>query len=222
MKFLRRALGALLLLTLIGAGSLHLRIEHLVNRPVPTAVDPAYVVAADQYYFAYGSNMSTRYLYNVRGILPAQSQPGIIENHEISFLASSVKGLPAFAYLMKAEGKRAYGVLHRVSKQDLDRIKASEGAAYEWATLPVQLGNGQVVSAQTLLRLSPGETGKPSKRYVQLLIEGATEHGLPAAYLANLQGMQSVHIPVVSELMGDILQAAVMKSSGKCASLITC
>jgi len=215
----RKILHVLLLLTLIGAGALHLRMEYLISRSLPSMLDPACVAIADQYYFAYGSNMSTRYLYNVRGVLPARSEWGLIESHSVNFLASS---LGAFAYLTRAEGKRAYGVLHRVSQQDLEKIKASEGDAYQWTTLPVQSSDGQVVPAQTLLRPSPGPAGKPSRRYLRLLLEGANEHHLPAAYLAELQGMESTYIPVVSELTGDILQAAVMKRSGKCASLIRC
>ena len=180
-------------------------------------------VNADQHYFAYGPNMPRRYLYNVRGVLPAQSDGGFIGGYEVRFLGPGMNGLePAFAYLLKAEGKKAYGVLHRVSSQDLLRVKESEGPLYEWAILPVTLGNGHVVAAQTLVRLSPGEAGVPSRRYKRLLIEGATEHGLPSPFVSELNAMPSVYVPVLSDLMGDVMHAFVLKASGKCTSLITC
>ncbi len=223
MKLLLRAFSVLLLLALAGAGALHLRIDHLVNLPVPVIGHSAQVNIADQYYFAYGSNMPTRYLYNVRGVLPSYSEPGVVENYEVNFMAPGLNGLEsAFAYLLKSESKKVYGVLHRVSKQDLAKVKGSEGALYEWATLPVKLRNGQVVASQTLVRLSRGDVGIPSKRYLQILIEGAREHGLPAAYVNQLLDMPSIYVPVASELMGDVIFALVMKRSGKCTSIFSC
>ena len=223
MKLLLRTFGVLLLFALVGAGALHVRMEHLVNLPVPITGHAAQANIADQYYFAYGSNMSTRYLYNVRGVLPAHSEPGVVENHEVSFMAPSLNAFePAFAYLLKSESKNADGVLHLVSKQDLSKVKESEGALYEWVTLPVELQSGQVIAAATLVRLSRGDVGTPSKRYLQILIEGAREHGLPAEYVNQLLDMPSVYIPIGSELMGDVLLAFVMKRSGKCTSVFSC
>lgn len=149
--------------------------------------------------------------------------PGIINGFEVSFLAPGINALePAFAYLLRAESEKAYGVLHRVSKRDLNNVKESEGADYQWATLPVEIGNGQIISAQTLVRLSSGELGVPSKRYLALLLEGAIEHGLPAAYVAELESITPTYVPVASELMGGIVHAVVIKLSGKCESLLAC
>lgn len=140
----------------------------------------------------------------------------MIENYEISFLAPGLNSLePAFAYLLQAEGKSAYGVLHRLSKPDLDKVKESEGEMYDWATLPVVVGDGQIVAAQTLVRNSSGDAGKPSRRYLEILIEGATEHGLPSAYIAKLRDMPSAYFPVASELMGNVLHAVVMERSAE-------
>ncbi|PCJ19733.1 MAG: hypothetical protein COB04_05340 [Gammaproteobacteria bacterium] len=218
-RLLRRAVGVLLFV-FIGGLALHLRVVDLLHRPLPA---PAQVGSADQFYFAYGSNMPTRYLYNVRGVLPAESNPGFINDYEVSFLSSGLRVLePAFSFLYRSEGKKAYGVLHRVSSEDLVKIKASEGALYQWRTLSVVLNHGQVVGAQTLVRLSPGEAGVPSERYLNLLIEGATEHGLPSAYIAQLRALPSAYVPVLSELTGAALQAVVMIRSGKCTWLLSC
>ncbi len=223
MKLLLRIFSVLLLLGLTGAGAFHVRIVHLVNLPMPTTGQSAQANIADQYYFAYGSNMPTRYLYNVRGVLPAHSEAGVVENYEVSFMAPGLNSLePAFTFLTKSESKKAYGVLHHVSKQDLVKVKESEGALYEWATLPVELKNGEVVAAQTLVRLSHGDVGVPSKRYLQILIEGAREHGLPEVYVKGLLDMPSVYVPLASELMGDVVFAFVMKNSGKCTSVFSC
>lgn len=220
MKLLKRIFAGLLLLLIVGISLFHFHLKHLLNSPIPVAVHSS---NADLYYFAYGTNMSTRYLYNVRGVLPADSQAGMIEDYQVYFMKPGINALePTFAYLLKSKGKNAYGVLHLVSKQDLEKIEKSEGKLYQWRILPVKLSNGQIIEAQTLVRLSPGDMGSPSRRYLQILLEGAVEHGLPAAYISELRGVSSVYVPVISELMSDILQAFAMQRSGKCASVLRC
>jgi len=90
-------------------------------------------------------------------------------------------------------------VLHRLSRRDLYKVKEFEGELYDWATLPVLLADGQIVPAQTLVRLSPGDAGKPASRYLEILTEGAIEHGLLAAYVARLRDMPSTYFPMASE-----------------------
>ena len=113
-------------------------------------------------------------------------------------------------------------MVHRVSKTDLNKVKNSEDPLYQWVTLPVKLTNGQVVTAHTLLRLSRGDIGISSRRYRQILIEGAIEHGLPESYISEQKNAQSVYFPIASELMGDVMQSVVMQRSGKCSLVIVC
>jgi hypothetical protein len=69
------------------------------------------------YYFAYGSNMSARYLYNVRGVFPQQSEAGSLEGHEVRFLAPGLNALePAFAYMVPAHSGVAHGVVHLIQR----------------------------------------------------------------------------------------------------------
>lgn len=223
MRAAGRVVGVLLLIVAAGVVAFHVRVANDVSRPTPSIASEDAMASGDSYYFAYGTNMSTRYLYNVRGILPKHSEAGSVRGYEVRLLSPGLNGLePAFAYLVKADSKIAYGVVHRVTGADLAKIKDSEGASYEWATVPVQLKNGQVIDAQSLVRLTDGQTGKPSKRYLNFLIEGATEHGLPQAYIAKLKDTPSVYVPVASELEGDVIMAVVMKRSGKCSSVLVC
>ena len=168
MRLLRRMLAALMVFVLVAAGVFHARSEYLINRPVPALARAD--ARADAYYFAYGTNMSSRYLFNVRDIRAAQSQPGRVDQHEIVFLGPGVNALePAFAYLVKAETKTAHGVLHRLTREDLEKIRNSERAQYEWSAVPVVTADGSVVSAHTLWRAA-GPAGIPSRRYLNLLV----------------------------------------------------
>ena len=116
----------------------------------------------------------------------------------------------------------SHGVLHRVAEHDLARIRLSEGERYVWATVRVRRADGAQVSAQTLRRDTPGVPALPSRRYLHWLIEGAAGQGLPAAYVARLQQLQGVHVPVISTIMGDLLQASVMRDVWLCERRGTC
>ncbi|MFT3926387.1 MAG: gamma-glutamylcyclotransferase [Myxococcales bacterium] len=215
MKLLRRTAAVVFALLVVALLALHLRIQHLVHLPVP-GDRPAQLAAAEVWYFAYGSNMSSRYLYNVRGVLPAASEAGVLADHEVVYLGPGINLLePAFAYLVKAQGKQAHGVLHRVSTEDLNRVKESEGPEYVWVNVPVQTAGGEPVQAQTLLRLSRGTPATPSRRYVDLLVEGATEQGLPARYVAELKALPAAYVPVASEVLGDLIMGVVMRRSAR-------
>jgi AIG2-like family len=213
-----------LVLTLVGAlaGALHGRVSYLVSQPRQSSVSQA-VQVADQRYFAYGSNMSTRYLGNVRGVWPSHGVAAELAGYEVVFLGPGLNGLePAFAYLRAHEGAVAHGVLHRLTQADLDRIKASEGASYEWASLPVKLADGSKLAAHTLVRTSPGMAGTPSRRYLSIMREGASEHGLPKPYLDKLRAQPSLHVPVVSEVVGSALMMTVMQRAGTCNAWLVC
>lgn len=223
MRAIWRILGVFILLVVACVGIFHIRIERDFNRPLPAATSKNTNASGNNYYFAYGSNMSTRYIYNVRNVLPTHSEAGLIENYEVRMLSPGLNALePAFAYLLKAESKIAHGVVHQVTDADLIKIKESEAGEYEWATLPVRIKSGEFIQAQTLVRRSGGEKGEPSRRYLNILIEGATEHGLPNSFIAELKTMPSVYVPVASEVVGDIVIAVVMKRSGKCSSVLIC
>lgn len=210
----RRTLALVPLLAATALGMLHRRVEQRAHRPVP-APGSGDVDEADSLYFAYGSNMATRYLVNVRGVRPVHSEPAVVANHAVWFLGPGLSPLePAFASLVKARNRSAHGVLHRVRRADLGRVRDSEGPLYTWVSLPVRTGDGKVVTAHSLLRRTAGAPGPPSRRYLRLLLEGATEHGLPAARVNELKATPSVHVPVASELVGSLLQAVVMQRAG--------
>jgi hypothetical protein len=62
---------------------------------------------------------------------------------------------------------------------------------------------------------------KPSRRYMQKLIQGAKENNLPKSYIADLSNIKTIHIPIVS-LLVDLLGALALKytASGRRLNLI--
>lgn len=185
-------------------------VNHLAHKSIPRNS----AGTGDIYYFAYGSNMSSRYLYNMRNVLPVRSEFGYIEDYQVSIMQPGINFLePGFAQLHSAMGNRAYGVVHRISKKELSQIASSEGEMYRWRKVSITLQDGNSVLANTLVGDVSNPIAKPSKRYINIMIEGAREHDLPVSYIKKLANIDSTYYAVASELMGAIVHAVVMISS---------
>lgn len=101
----------------------------------------------------------------------------------------------AFANIVPDAGAEVWGVLYEVSAEDLDHIELTEG---------VRIGNYDRVEvtawpsadetplgAFSLTSTRRDETLRPSDRYMQLLVSGAIEHGLPEHYVEYLRAVAS-------------------------------
>ncbi len=224
----------MLALAMAAAGAFHARVQSLahaeempsatsVSSSTPSNTEHSTSEAKGLEYFAYGSNMPTRYLRNVRGIQPIQSQAATLEDHALRFYGPGPNALePGFAYAIPSKGEAVHGVVHRVRAEDLEKIRRSEGSAYRWATVGVTTVDGKTLEAKTLIRDRPGDPATPSARYIGLLLEGAREFHLPAHHVNLLESMRTTHVPVASEFMGSLLMARVMLRSGRCTTWLHC
>ncbi len=173
------------------------------------------------YYFAYGANMPARYLNNVRHVAVYDSAPGLLVDHEVQFFASGLAFLePAFATLIAAKDQNALGVLHWIDAGSLPIITFSEADSYAMVERDVQrLDSRGTVRAWTLVGKSSA-MAVPSRRYLNLLLEGAAAHDLPAEYSNELAKLDGAYTPLLSELMGTVIYARVMfqavNSDAKC------
>ena len=71
-------------------------------------------------YFAIGSMMNPVSL-NMRGLNPIKSRPGILKNYELIFVMAH-----GMAAARLCDSSNIHGVLHRVSKAELDVLNKSE------------------------------------------------------------------------------------------------
>ena len=94
------------------------------------------------------------------------------------------------ANLEESDGSRAYGLLARLSHEDLDKLYGSDPAALQGIVyLPeavlVHTENGQTVPA--LVYICAPLTGIADAAYVAKLIVAAKKVGLPADYIAHIR-----------------------------------
>jgi cation transport regulator ChaC len=88
-----------------------------------------------------------------------------------------------------------WGVLYRLKRRTLIRLNASEGVLgrrYCPVWLNVEDGNGSPLQAIAYIADGNEKDGVPSLRYLTLLREGASAHGLPEKWIAYLADVRHV------------------------------
>lgn len=143
------------------------------------------------YYFAYGSNMSTRIMrewcsgFEVIGAAR-------LDNHRLAFTRPSQRWGGAAADVVAAPGQAVWGVLYDIDDEiraALDR-KESLGVAYQHVNCEVVCVDDQVYRALTYSIIDKADPElRPSLQYKTVILEGAAEHQLPADYVAWLKAL---------------------------------
>ncbi len=142
----------------------------------------------DHWYFAYGSNLLRSQMVARSGaIRTGNEQPRLVRlpNFRVAFNMRGEEG-QHFANLVAA-GEDAWGVVYRMSAAALVKLDAYE-QGYERRSVIVvdehDAGLGAVAYFARLEHLAP--VGLPSADYLQKILTGAREHGLPAQYIESL------------------------------------
>jgi gamma-glutamylcyclotransferase len=147
------------------------------------------------WYFAYGSNMQRATLCGRRGITFRRATAARVTGWRLVFDKPPLLPIgEAFANIIPEDGGEVLGVAYELPAAALHTIDLTEGVLignYQRCTVPVVslLDHDAPFEAFTLTsdRRDPGLL--PSTRYMALLIEGAVEHALPAAYIDFLRAV---------------------------------
>jgi len=103
----------------------------------------------------------------------------------------------SFANVVPDPDATTVGVLYEIDESDLEGIGITEGVFvdnYRWVEIEVRPLNDPTatpVNAMTLTSNARDDSFRPSHRYMQLLIQGALEHGLPEDYISFLRSVPS-------------------------------
>lgn len=153
-------------------------------------------------YFAYGSNLLTRRLRDPARAPSAVAlgtawAPGFVMRfHKVGTDGSGKCTLIATG----DDADAVYGVLYEFAESDLAGLDREEGVhlgGYARRSLRLRLPNGDTAEAMTYI--ADGQyidaSCLPFDWYRDLVVAGAMEHGLPAAYTAELARTRAVPDP---------------------------
>jgi cation transport regulator ChaC len=142
----------------------------------------------ESWYFAYGSNLWMDQMIERTGaIYHAERAPRIahLANHRLVFQHLEKAG-PAFANILSS-GDGVVGVVYRCSPADFEKLDRYE-RGYERQTIMVTDVRGEVLPAAAYV-LGPAQAfrfGKPTSGYLERIVTGARQHGLPEQYIASI------------------------------------
>jgi gamma-glutamylcyclotransferase len=144
------------------------------------------------YYFAYGSNLSTRYM---RQYCPSASFviKADLANYRVEFRHYSQAMQGGISSIVEAPGELVQGVIYEVASDEIVAMDAQESVAegiYRRQAFLVLGEDGNCYRADLYRVGIPAGPYAPAAQYLDLMIEGAQEHGLRADYIERLLSLR--------------------------------
>jgi hypothetical protein len=134
-------------------------------------------------YFAYGSNMSSARI-GARLTAPVYVCTARITGYRLAFNKPGRDGTGKANLVPDAEGV-AWGVVWRIAVQDWPRLDGFE-PGYARRACVVEGPEGDTRRVHVYLHAERGPDVPPHAWYVQHVIDGAREHGLPEVYVESI------------------------------------
>ena len=148
--------------------------------------------AMPQLYFAYGSNMEPRRMKR-RAPRSRPLGPARLPGYRLDFTRYSTNFHGGVADVVPDAEAEVWGVLYEVEESDLERLDEHEGVpvAYRRGAVSVIDDDGREREAVVYLA---NRTGRftPRKEYMDFLLRGAREQGLPQEWLRHLESINAV------------------------------
>lgn len=172
------------------------------------------------FYFAYGSNMDGSTLRGRRGIEWSRAAPALARGWRLALDKPSLLGTPgAMARIAPDPSSEVWGVLYEIATDDYEHLEFTEGvriAHYCRAAIAVEPAHSwetPVVEAVTLVSDRHDASLRPSARYLNLLLAGAAEHGLPASWIETLRAIEAVEESPEFEAMRPFLDQVLRRGT---------
>lgn len=140
------------------------------------------------FYFAYGSNMQHRQMLEER--CPGSKFVGhaILDGHWMVYDGFSVEWGGAVANVVSSRQDEVWGGLFEITEEQLAQLDVHEGYPKYYHRRLAEIlrpRTKEKVQAWVYYR-SPQVSGVPSKRYVEAVVHGARECGLPEDYISSV------------------------------------
>ena len=145
------------------------------------------MAASTAWYFAYASNMNRAQMRSRAGQI-FEEQPVRLENYEMLF-NKKARGGSATANIRPAPGRTVFGVLYKIPEAAFRNLDRFEGVPEHYRRIEVNVtdGAGRKIAAQAYIATKVEKGLRPAPHYLQVILDGAGEHGLPAEYIGEIK-----------------------------------
>jgi len=146
---------------------------------------PSAAVNDYTWYFAYGSNLSKSRIAQRTGSAPP-ARTAYLNDHRFAFNLHADGVI--YANIVPCYQSIVWGVVYWCSREMMEALDRCEGVAigcYRRAWVEIETEKGERLQAETYVggKSFVAEEGLPSDAYLQLILTGAAEHGLPEQYI---------------------------------------
>lgn len=146
--------------------------------------------------FVYGSDMHEN---QIRSICSKPSVVAVarLADHRMAFHGHTPLWDGALETVVPSPGREVWGVVHELGPRDAQRLDAwhdarldGSGPFFHW---PAEVTDAHGATHKVLLYKKDiqGPATLPSREYLEYILEGARRRGLPPAYVAELEAMES-------------------------------
>jgi len=138
---------------------------------------------SSSWYFAYGSNLSREQFRSRAGQILEEIN-GQLKNYELRF-NKKMRGGTASANIQPSAGKNVYGVLYKIPESAYRNLDRFEGVPVHYRRIEVRVAakDGREINAQVYIASKVEKGLRPAAHYLQTILDGAAEHGMPAEYV---------------------------------------
>ncbi|MEM3399905.1 MAG: gamma-glutamylcyclotransferase family protein [Candidatus Micrarchaeia archaeon] len=141
-------------------------------------------------YFAYGSNMDRDRMLK-RGVKIFSESIGYIKMWKLVFNKKAPNKGEGYANIVPNKNSKVYGVIYEIEETDILKLDEYEGypTHYDRQAITVIRSDGTEIKAQVYIAKNDmTDTNlKPSKSYMQYILNGARQHNLPEEYIDFLE-----------------------------------
>ncbi|KAK7068199.1 hypothetical protein SK128_021967 [Halocaridina rubra] len=144
-------------------------------------------------YFAYGSNLLTERIH-INNPSAKKVNIGKLKDFRLDFNYFSQRWQGSAATIVEDPGNHLYGVLWEIANEDMANLDMQEGVhqgIYKALEVDVEVLNGEMVRARSYQIIRPLEDDRrPSSVYMNVILNGAKENGLPEEYIKFLENIE--------------------------------
>ncbi|MCY1004215.1 gamma-glutamylcyclotransferase [Nannocystis pusilla] len=187
-------------------------------------VDTTSRSSGDVWYFAYGSNLHPQRRATRAALSPLDTTPGTLCGWRLVFDMPGVPPAdPAMASIRREAGSEVHGLLLRLTAHQFAALVGSEGGDrfYVREQVEVIAYDDRKVIAEVFIA-APGRRLQrertPSRRYLELIREGARLSALRPEYCAWLEALPHAEASPRARWASDVFLEVFMRASrGRCA-----
>ncbi|XP_078687649.1 gamma-glutamylcyclotransferase-like [Branchiostoma floridae x Branchiostoma belcheri] len=147
-------------------------------------------------YFGYGSNLLKERI-QINSPTAQFKAIGKVQDYRLGFYGSSIRWGGGVATIDHTPGHTLWGAVWQISVKNLEALNRQEGVKgndqgkYRPVELSVETSSGEHLTCRSYQIIDTSQPKPPSPQYMEVLLGGARQQGLPEEYIRELSVVQT-------------------------------